>query len=298
MNIKHLQYFIEVNRLNSFTRAAEHLFITQPTISKMIKNLETELGVTLFDRSQKKLILTDAGKVILEQAKIIDKAFENLQVELNNLVGLKKGMIRLGLPPILDSSYIPKLIGKFHDKYPEVAFHLIEDGSKKIEDYVANDELDIGVVVLPTKNDLFHHLSLLKEQLMLVVPYSHSLANQSAAQLSDLKDEPFILFNDDFVLHDRIISSLNSVGFRPQVISESSQWSYIEEMVSCNLGVTVLPESICKQLKSQVRSINIVNPSINWHLAIIWKKDQYLSHAAKEWIHFIKNQLSANAIHP
>ncbi|MFD6439199.1 LysR family transcriptional regulator, partial [Peribacillus sp. NPDC060186] len=102
MDIKHLQYFIEVTNFNSFTRAADHLFITQPTISKMIKNLETELGVELFDRSRKQLVLTDAGRVVLEQAKLIDKAFHNLETEMDNLLGLKKGHIRIGLPPIID----------------------------------------------------------------------------------------------------------------------------------------------------------------------------------------------------
>lgn len=107
MDIKHLQYFIAVARLNSFSRAANHLFITQPTISKMIKNLEIELGVTLFERSRKKFTLTDAGHVLFRQAQAIDKAFQNLEVELDALLGLKKGLIRVGLPPIIDSRFFP-----------------------------------------------------------------------------------------------------------------------------------------------------------------------------------------------
>ena len=91
MDIKHLQYFIQVTHFKSFTKAAEHLFITQPTISKMIKNLETELGVELFDRSRKQLTLTDAGRVVLEQAKLIDLAFNNLEREIESLLGLHKG---------------------------------------------------------------------------------------------------------------------------------------------------------------------------------------------------------------
>lgn len=116
LDIKHLQYFIQVTHFNSFTKAAEHLYITQPTISKMIKNLETELGVELFDRSRKQLTLTDAGRVVLEQAKLIDKAFSNLETEMEYLSGLKKGHIRLGLPPIIDASFFPKIIGRFHEE--------------------------------------------------------------------------------------------------------------------------------------------------------------------------------------
>jgi DNA-binding transcriptional LysR family regulator len=293
MDIKQLQYFIEVAKYNSFTKAAEQLFITQPTISKMIKNLEDELGVVLFDRSRKKLILTDAGRIIYEQALLVDKAFHNLESEMDNLFGLKKGHIRIGLPPIFDPRLFPKLVGSFHEKYPAITFELMEDGSKKIEEEVANHELDIGVVVLPTNNDVFQYFSFMEEDLRLIVHPTHPLADLEEVNLSELSKESFIIFNKDFVLHDRIISSCNQAGFNPHIISKSSQWSFIEEMVSCKLGVSLLPESICSHLTTKVKTIKVMNPSIGWNLAIIWSKDQYLSFAAKEWLRFTKEQLKS-----
>ncbi|MDQ0219740.1 LysR family transcriptional regulator [Peribacillus cavernae] len=290
MDIKHLQYFIEVTNFNSFSRAADHLFITQPTISKMIKNLEAELGVALFDRSRKKLALTDAGHIILGQAKLINKAFQNLETELGNLLGLKKGHIRIGLPPIFDAHFFLKIIGSFHELYPGITFQLVEDGSKKIEEDVGNNLLDVGVIVLPTKNDIFQHFSFIEEDLKLILHPSHPLAYREEIRLAELADESFILFNKDFVLHDRIISSCNSAGFNPHIISESSQWSFIEEMVAWKLGVSLLPESICRHLTKDVRSIKVINPSISWKLAIIWGKNHYLSYAAKEWLQFTKGQ--------
>ncbi|MCK6255602.1 LysR family transcriptional regulator [Fictibacillus sp. KIGAM418] len=292
MDIKQLQYFIEVAKYNSFTRAADALFITQPTISKMIKNLEDELGVVLFDRSRKGLTLTDAGQTIFDQAKLVDKAFNNLEMELDNLLGLKKGHIRIGLPPIFDPRLFPKLIGSFHDRYPHITFELMEDGSKKIEEEVASLQLDIGVVVLPTNNDMFQHFAFMEEDLRLIIHPDHPLAVRDEINLAELREESFILFNKDFVLHDRIISSCNQAGFSPHITSESSQWSFIEEMVVCKLGVSLLPESICRHLTDEVRAIKVVNPSISWHLALIWNKDQYLSFAAKEWLSYAKEQLS------
>ncbi|MCM3598232.1 LysR family transcriptional regulator [Metabacillus idriensis] len=292
MDIKHLQYFIEVSNFNSFSRAAEHLFITQPTISKMIKNLETELGVELFDRSRKKLALTDAGQIILEQAKLIDKAFNNLETELDNLTGLKKGHIRIGLPPIFYAHFFLKIISSFHEKYPGITFQLVEDGSKKIEEDVTNNLLDVGIIVLPTKNDIFDHFSFMEEDLKLILHPSHRLAEKKEVQLAELANESFILFNKDFVLNDRIILSCNSVGFNPHIISESSQQSFIEEMVASKLGISLLPESICDNLNTNVKSVKVVNPSISWNLAIIWGKNQYFSYAAKEWLQFTKEQLT------
>ncbi|MGV3466874.1 MAG: cidABC operon transcriptional activator CidR [Heyndrickxia sp.] len=291
MDIKHLQYFIEVTKYNSFSLAAEHLFITQPTISKMIKNLETELGVSLFDRSRKQLTLTDAGKVILEQAKLVDQAFHNLELQLDNLLGLKTGVIRIGLPPIFDAHFLLKFIGLFSEKYPGISFQLTEDGSKKVEEDVENNLLDVGIVVLPTNSDVFNHFSFMEEDLNLILHPSHPLAEREQIDLVELKNESFILFNKEFVLHDRIISSCHSVGFDPKIISKSSQWSFIEEMVSWNLGVSLLPESLCHNLEKKVKSIKVVNPTISWNLGIIWGKNQYLSFAAREWLDFIKEEL-------
>lgn len=292
LDIKHLQYFIEVSNFNSFSRAADHLFITQPTISKMIKNLESELGVALFDRSRKQLALTDAGLIILEQAKLIDKAFKNLETELDNLTGLKKGHIRIGLPPIFNAHDFLKIVGSFHEKYPGITFQLVEDGSKKIEEDVGKNLLDVGIIVLPTKNELFNHFSFMEEDLKLILHPSHPLAEREEVQLAELANESFILFNKDFVLNDRIILSCNNVGFNPHIISESSQQSFIEEMVSFKLGISLLPESICDNLNKNIKSVKVVNPSISWNLAIIWGKDQYFSYAAKEWLKFTKEQLT------
>lgn len=295
MDIKHLQYFIEVSNFNSFSKAADHLFITQPTISKMIKNLEAELGVELFDRSRKKLVLTDAGKILLEQAKLVNKAFRNLETELDNLLELKTGHIRIGLPPIFDAHFFLKVVGLFHEKYPGITFQLKEEGSKSIEDAVEQNELDVGVIVLPTQDELFHHFAFMEEDLMLILPTSHPLAGRAEIDLASLSSESFILFNKDFALNDRIISSCNDAGFQPRVISESSQWSFIEEMVASKLGISLLPESICRHLSDHVCTVRVVNPSINWNLAIIWRKNQYLSYVAKEWLSFTKKELSKAA---
>ena len=292
MDIKHLQYFIAVTNFNSFSRAADHLFITQPTISKMIKNLEEELGVSLFDRSRKQVTLTDAGRIILEQAKLIDKAFKNLEMGLDDLLGLKKGHIRIGLPPIFDAHLFLKIMGSFHEKYPGITFQIVEDGSKKIEEDVNKNLLDVGVIVLPTKDDIFEHFSFMEEDLKLILHSSHPLANRKEVNLTELANESFILLNKDFVLNDLIISACNSVGFYPHTISECSQRTFIEEMVASKLGISLLPESICRQLTSNVKSIKVVNPSINWKLAIIWGKNQYLSYAANEWLQFTKKELS------
>ncbi|MBM7585513.1 DNA-binding transcriptional LysR family regulator [Bacillus pakistanensis] len=291
MDIRHLKYFIEVSRFNSFTRAADHLFVTQPTISKMIKNLESELGVELFDRSRKKLVLTDAGRVILKQAQTIDNAFNNLQTELDDLLGLQKGHIRIGVPSIMDVDHFIRILGEFHQLYPHITFQLSENGTKKIEEDIINDYLDVGITVLPTKEEEFHYFSFMKEELRVVVPPTHPLASRKQIKLEELKEEQFILFNKDFALNDLITGVCKKAGFLPQVISESSQWDFIGKMIKAGLGISILPYSVSMLLKEDLHKIKVVKPRIEWDLAIIWRKNHYLSYATKEWLKFTQDRL-------
>ncbi|WP_175987483.1 cidABC operon transcriptional activator CidR [Bacillus sp. Marseille-Q1617] len=291
MDIRHLKYFIEVVRFKSFTRAADHLFVTQPTISKMIRNLEDELGVELFDRSRRQLVLTDAGHAILKQAQTIDKAFENVQQELDDLIGLQRGHIRIGLPPIMDAGQFISVLGEFHQLYPHITFQLIENGTKRIEEDILGDHLDVGIAVPPTPEENFHHFSFMKEELLAVVPKTHRFSARKQIKLKELENELLILFNKDFALHDRIRGACKEAGFIPKVVSESSQWDFIGKMIKAELGVSILPASVYKLLKEDLVAIKVVKPVIEWDLAIIWRKNQYLSYATKEWLKFTQERL-------
>lgn len=292
MDIRHLQYFMEVARLGSFTKAAEALFITQPTISKTIRSLEDELGAKLFNRIGRTVELTDAGKVIQHQALIIVKSFQNLSSELDDLRNLKTGHLRIGLPPMIGSRFFPQIIGKFHQLYPDVTIQLFENGGKKVEQDVANGALDIGVTVLPVTENVLNHFSFTEEKLNLLVPNHHRFAQQDCAELSALAEDSFIIFSEDFTLHGRIIDACIRAGFQPKVIYESSQWDLISEMVGAGLGVALLPETICQQIsRDHVHILPLVNPSIPWQLGMIWHQDRYLSFAAREWLRFTREFL-------
>ncbi|WP_080874388.1 cidABC operon transcriptional activator CidR [Oceanobacillus timonensis] len=291
MEIKHMIYFIEIVKTGSMTKAAENLFISQPTISKLLRDLEAELEVELFDRHKRKMVLTDAGEAFLHQAKEIVRLYENLPTEMDNLLGIRKGHIKIGLPTIMDVRLFTQMLGKFHENYPDISFELLESGSKKIEESIENEELDVGVTVLPTDTEAFHQFFWLEEQLKLVVPRSHKFAERDKIELIELRDDDFILFSEDFVLNDRIIEACKTAGFVPKVIAESSQWYFIEQMIVSSLGVSILPESIIDMLKEDVVGIEIDTPSISWQLAIIWKKSSYTSFVTKEWLKYIQEQL-------
>ncbi|MEK3719416.1 cidABC operon transcriptional activator CidR [Paenibacillus sp. FSL H8-0034] len=290
MDIRQLQYVLELARYNSFTKAAQALHITQPTLSKMIKSLEEELGLTLFSRVGKSVELTDAGQAILSQAQHIVSSFKNLTSELSDLTNLHKGHIRIGLPPMVGSSFFPQVMSRFRELYPGVTIEMVEEGSKKLQIEIANGHLDMGVVLLPTNEELFDSHLIIRENLKLIVHPSHRLAQRSEVALSELSKETFILFHQDFALHDQIIAECVRSGFHPHVLYESSQWDFIHEMTAANLGIALLPETICKRLDpAHVKAIPLIGPSIPWHLVMIWRKNSYLSLAAREWIRFTQS---------
>lgn len=186
---------------------------------------------------------------------------------------------------MVGSRFFPKVIQAFHKKYPNITVQLVEDGAKKVERDVGNGTLDLGVVVLPVSEELFHTFSFVNENLMLLTHPDHRLSKKESISLSELAHESFILFGKDFALHDRIIRECVRSGFQPDIIYESSQWDFISEMVVANLGVALLPETICKQVnRKEVSIIPLTEPRIPWNLGIIWRKDRYLSFAAREWI--------------
>lgn len=291
LEIKHLQYFMEVTRTENFTSAAENLFITQPALSRIIKSLENELGTQLFIRTRKKLILTEAGRVLKKHALIIENQLQQLGEELDKMVMLKKRHIRIGLPTITNTIFFSQLMASFHQEYPEVTFQLEEDGSKVIEERIVNDLLDFGVVVLRENDNNIDYFMFVKEKLKLAVPSSHRLAGKQEVSLQELKEESFIMFNREFELRNIVINACREAGFQPFIISEASQLDFIQEMVASNLGITLLPESTCKELTNNIHTLTVTNPAIEWNLAMIWKKDEYLSQFAKEFIRFAKKKL-------
>lgn len=288
MDILHLNYFVEVARQKSFTKASRALLVSQPSISKVIKTLENELGVTLFIRRGREIALTDVGEAVFKRAQIVVSEFNDLSNEIHDVVNIQYGEITVGLPPMIGANFFPKIIRKFKKRYPKVTLKLIEVGSKQIELDVKNGSLDIGVVALPLSEQDIQRYSFINESLLAVLPAAHILSGRKSLLLADLKEEEFILYSNDFSLNDLIYEQCQNQKFTPKVICQSSHWDFIAEMVAEGLGIALLPETICKDLDGRVVSIPLADAVIPWNLALIWKKGKYLSFAAREWLRLAK----------
>lgn len=289
VDIRQIEYFAEVAKHLSFTKAASTLHVSQPSISKAIQSLEAELGVPLFYRSSKQLELTDAGQAVLINAHHVLEAFKNLRSELTDLMELKKGQIRIGIPPIVGSEFFSKLVSQYKELFPYVEILLTEVGTKKIRQGVEAGDLDIGLICnLCVSNDHLETISILKDPLMLIVHRDHPLATRPFIQLSELEKETFIIYRKDFTLYDRIIEECSKNGFFPTIACETSQKDLIIEMVAAKLGIALLPKKICEKIQyDTIVAIPFDEERIFLELGMTWKKNKYLSYAVREFIKLI-----------
>lgn len=292
MDIHHLKYFIEVARQRNFSKAAAINHVSQSAISKMIKDLEIELGITLFNRNSKSVQLTDAGLLFFDQAQQVVALFDNLTMNFENEFKLEKGKLQIGLPPLTEATVFAQLLGEFRQKYPLIDIELYEHGSKNIEQQLHEGILDIGIVCHIPLQEEYDSFALSNDPLKVIIHAKHPLSNRTEIDLKSLENEAFVLYRDDFSLHDEIINQCKLSGFQPKIVFETSQRELMVQTVAANLGIAFLPSRLCAELDSRkIISVPLIEPVI-WHqMSVIWKKNRYLSHAAHLWLTFAKKYL-------
>ena len=285
MELRTLRAFVEVVRQGGFSQAAKSVFTTQSTVSKAVKHLEDELGVPLLDRLGHRSTLTAAGGVVYRRALKILAECDDLVVELGELRGLKRGILRLGLPPVGSSTLFAPLFAAYRSRYPGIEIHLVEHGSEKLREILLSGEIDLAASLLPV-SDEFEWQDVRNEPLTVALPSGHPLARHTMLDLMDLKDLPFVMFEAGFAVNRIILDACGRRGFAPTITARSSQVDFVIELVAAGLGVSFLPRMIAEQCSCHpdIRHIPLAEPQTDWHLALIWRRGTYLSHAAKAWL--------------
>ncbi len=284
MDIKALRYFVELVNEQSFTRASEKLFVTQPTISKMIRSLEQEVGQPLLHREGRRFWLTDAGDIVFQRAQEILAHMSQLEAELVDLNELQRGHLRLGIPPMVGHLYAG-LIRQYRQTYPDVEMTIVEYGGRKIEQAVSEGDLDVAVTMLSLNAaQNLNTLELDSYPICAVLPDSAPWRNIETVHWQDLKDEPFYIYTHEFTLSEYIDKLCQEQGFVPQVAARSSQWDFLVALVKSGVGVAFLPEPLCHRIQGEGVVVKRMTPSIDWQLGVIWHSDRYVSRTADAWI--------------
>lgn len=248
MELRHLRYFVAVAEELHFGRAAEVLGISQPPLSQQIQALEQELGVRLFERTNRRVALTEAGRLFLEETRRtlaqVDKAADVARrAQLGELGELKIGFTSSA--PF--TSTIPRAILAFRQAYPEVHLDLHEMSSREVTEALEDESLQVGLIRPLTLPQGLKAVELFNEPLVALLHAGHPLAGApgDGLELAALADEPFVYFsrNHGTGLHDQLISLARQAGFSPRIAQEANESLTIIGLVAAGLGVSVLPAS-------------------------------------------------------
>ncbi|MDK3018869.1 LysR family transcriptional regulator [Pseudodonghicola flavimaris] len=284
MEFRTLRVFVEVVRQGGFSQAARTVFATQSTVSKAVKQLEEEVGLPLLDRIGHRSVMTAAGEIVYRRGLKLLADRDDLSAELDELRGLKRGVLRLGLPPVGSSALFAPVFARYRQRYPGIEIRLMEHGSTKLEDILRAGEIDFAGLLAPMSAD-FDWQGVRSEPLVALLPQDHPMAARPALRLTDLSEMPFIIFDEGFTLHRLVLERSREAGFEPTVAAESSQIDFMIELVAAGIGVTFLPRMIATQRQhGQVRQVTLKDVGMVWNMTMAWRRGAYLSGAARAWL--------------
>lgn len=286
MKIMQLRYFMEVCRCKSVTKAAKELYISQPSVTSAIHEMEKEFGVNLFNRQQKKMVLTKEGEYLYEEGQKLLQNLEELEQTMKNFGGKNK-KIKVGVPPMIGTFMFPKMIKEFREAYPELSIEIQEFGSMQTRQLVQNDQLDAAFVIMDdfTEKD-FYYVPLIETELVLAVSKDDPLADRKVVGAEDLKDEPLILMREDSYQNAEIKKRFQEAEIVPNVFLYSSQLYTIREFVHNNETGAFLFRSLVEQDPDLVGIP--FEPAIPIRIGLIWKRGKYTYNGTKNLIEFAR----------
>lgn len=289
MELRQIQYFIEVAKREHVTEAAIHLHIAQSAVSRQIFNLESELGVDLFIREGRNVKLTTIGRVFLQHVEEAVTILDNARREVKEYLDPGHGTIRIGFPSSLATYTMPTAISAFRDRYPEVKFQLKQGAYYDLIDRVAKGEIDMALLgPVPMKEKKVKGSILFSENLVALLPVSHQLANVSSLKLSQLREDGFIMFPGGYILREILVEACQQQGFQPTVAFEGEDIDAIRGLVSAGLGVTVIPEiTLIDGLPRATVKVPIIEPNVIRTVGIIIPRERQLLPTQNLFYHFL-----------
>lgn len=215
---------------------------------------------------------------------------------LAELRGLRRGTLRLGLPPIGSSTLFAPLFAIYRQRHPAIEIRLVEHGSDQLTEALQAGEIDVAGLLLPIAEDLACQ-PVRREPLMALLFRSHPLAGRPKVTLGELRHTPFILFEAGFALNRIIIGACRRQGFEPDIMVRSSQIDFIAGLAGAGLGVAFLPKTIAEQRASApIALVPLEEPGTEWDMAMAWRRGAYLSPAAEAWLALVREAYIGSAV--
>lgn len=280
-----LEYFLAVCEELHFTRAAEKLGITQPTLSHQIRLLERELGAPLFYRSGKKITLTQAGQILLGHAHRVINELNLARQEIDELTGLQRGKLRIGCS---GNHLLTDALVAFHRLYPGIELTVTELATEETREGLLHNYLDVGVVFLPLFDEQLAYRPLYEEELVLVISSSHEYAACPSIDIQQLAELPLVLFPQKFLVRQMIDSACAELEIQLKPVMELSTLESQLHMAEQNVGGTILPKSYVETIdRRRVAIIPLSSPAPRKKVGLVYRKDTSMNPIISAFIEHI-----------
>lgn len=275
IELRHLTYFLAVAQELHFRKAAEKLFISQPGLSRQIKQMEEILKTQLFERSKKKVALTPAGHYLKKEVEFIFNHMEKIERQLKLVGDGNSGELRIGFLGSAMQQVIPKLLLEIKENYPKVKTSLEELSNFAQVDAVLNDQLDMGFVRVARVPSTLQMKTVFTDTFSLVLPERYPMLTREFDGMQRFANEDFILFSQAYspLYYDTIMSICQDAGFAPKVSHKSVHAHTIFKLVENHMGIAIVPTSLQNGFQMRVKFVELKDIPQRAELSVIWKKE-------------------------
>lgn len=295
LDIHQLEIFAKVAELKNFSKAAQEMYLTQPTISQHVSSLENYLGIKLFDRMGKEVALTKAGEILYRYAKQITALRGEAQQALDHFRGKKSGHLTLGASTIPGEYILPSLLGKFKREYPSISVTLRIGDTEEIIDELLTSKIELGIIGAKISHARLHYTSFVEDELIVVVPRGHRWWKKTSIGIQELCDEPFIMREAGSGTRISMEKRLDEIGIPPdrlKIIAEVGSTTAVKQAIKAHLGVSLISErAVEEEIRlEQFRKVPIKKVEFKRTFFIIQDKKRSTSPLCKALIQFLSEQ--------
>lgn len=288
MKLIQLHYFLEVCRQGSIAKATKTLHITQPSISAAIKELESEFGVDLFLRANKKLTLTAEGEILRDHAAVLLRESDELVRKMKEL-GSKRSTIRLGIPPDVGFTFFPRIFSGFKEEHPDISIEISEHGTGEILRLLEEGGLDIAIAV---GNDIgrgsVEMQTIKRSQICFYTNRANLLATRRSLTLDKLGAVPLIMYNEGTYIGQALHAAFRKAGTAPEIILETNQNATIYNFVHSNIASAFVLEGL--HIASEATCTIPLSPALWVEISLIWNRHSHLHPNTNRFIQFMRRQ--------
>ena len=302
MNMKQFKYVLVLADVGSFSRAADELNISQPSLSQYIKKIELQLGVELFNRTNGTVRLTDAGKVYIEVGKRILDLENQMQHRFSDLVEHKSGSITVGTTPFRSVTLMPTVLAKFKEIYPGIHIIIDEQETNVLKEAEEKGEFDLCVLTLPVDEKKFAYELIMEEEVVIAIPKDSELndilkrhvikkdgCKYEAIDFRLLEGQEFVMITESQIMQRTLNNLCLDSGIEVKTAAVVKSLESQIEMVRKGVGIALVPTGVCKVDDGKVSYYSLLQEVQRRKVVVVYRKEQYLSAVEKDLIDVMKS---------